>query len=299
MVFNRRTLGLMSSTFTFLDNNLGGSPKFLRELCDEIRPLRRSWGCAATFNVLRNRDLVRTMSKAGCRYVYTGLETLNRDSIDDMNKHQNRLGELRSVLDFCHRQGIVVSSGMLVGSDGDTNAYLERLPDLLAELKHLAVTFIGFVVPFPGTPWFTKLASEERLLPNLGIRDFDSHNICHRPLQLDPSEAVEHYLDLGRRVSGLRVRSWSIAARMSMNARPAYWGAVVATSRATGALTDAFRNPLRTYVGGRDALEAWDARWMNELGIAPERVTDDRGALLPCASSGPSTRLRLRTSADD
>ncbi len=56
----------------FLDNNLGGSPKYLRELCDALLPLRKTWGCSLTWNVLQDEDLVRHMARASCRYVYTG-----------------------------------------------------------------------------------------------------------------------------------------------------------------------------------------------------------------------------------
>ncbi len=50
-----------------------------------------------------------------------------------MNKGQNRprrRGPRRRVFEA----GILASFGLLVGSDGDTDAYLERLPEYLDEL---------------------------------------------------------------------------------------------------------------------------------------------------------------------
>ena len=38
----------------FYDNNIGGSPAFLRDLCDALAPLRIRWGGCITFNVLRD-----------------------------------------------------------------------------------------------------------------------------------------------------------------------------------------------------------------------------------------------------
>jgi hypothetical protein len=60
---------LTNDGFSFLDNNLGGSPRYLRELCEALMPLEKIWGCALTFNVLRDAELVRLMGRAGCRYV--------------------------------------------------------------------------------------------------------------------------------------------------------------------------------------------------------------------------------------
>src|SRR5690606_37069433 len=94
MRFNRHNLGLFDRTFIFLDNNLGGSPRYLRELCEALLPHKLTWGCALTFNVLRDEELVRLMGRAGCRYIYTGLESLNPDSIKAMNKGQNKLREI-------------------------------------------------------------------------------------------------------------------------------------------------------------------------------------------------------------
>ena len=40
------------SVFAFADNNLGGSPDYLRELCEALIPLNVRWGCAVTYNIL-------------------------------------------------------------------------------------------------------------------------------------------------------------------------------------------------------------------------------------------------------
>jgi len=53
-------------------------------------PLKKNWGCAVTFNILLDSELLKLMAKAGCRYIYTGLESLDPDALKAMNKGQNR-----------------------------------------------------------------------------------------------------------------------------------------------------------------------------------------------------------------
>ena len=65
MRWNKNYFGLMDDAFVFLDNNLGGSPKYLRELCEALIPLKKTWGCALTFNVLKDEALVKLMARAG------------------------------------------------------------------------------------------------------------------------------------------------------------------------------------------------------------------------------------------
>src|SRR3712207_7470810 len=91
MRWNKNYFGLLDNVFGFLDNNLGGSRRYLHELCEALIPLKKTWGRALTFNVLKDEETVRLMAKAGCRYVYTGLESLNPDSIKAMNKGQNKI----------------------------------------------------------------------------------------------------------------------------------------------------------------------------------------------------------------
>lgn len=49
MRWNPNYFGLAKDIFMFLDNNLGGSPRYLRELCEALIPLKKIWGCALTF----------------------------------------------------------------------------------------------------------------------------------------------------------------------------------------------------------------------------------------------------------
>lgn len=75
MRFNRSYFGLGNRCFVFLDNNIGGSPKYLRELSEALIPLRVKWGCALSLNLLNDESLVKLLHRAGCRYIYSGLES--------------------------------------------------------------------------------------------------------------------------------------------------------------------------------------------------------------------------------
>ena len=157
MRFNKYHFGLFDNAFIFSDNNLGGSLRYLKDLCQALIPLRKTWGCALTMNILRNAETVRLLAKAGCRYVYTGLESLNPESLSLVNKKHNRLSEVQEIITTCFRNGIILSFGMIIGLDGDTNEYLERVPEYLDDLGAYSVTYLGLVCPYPETPLFRDL----------------------------------------------------------------------------------------------------------------------------------------------
>jgi radical SAM superfamily enzyme YgiQ (UPF0313 family) len=272
MRFNKNLFGVLDNGFGFTDNNLGGSPKYLRELCDALIPLKKTWGCAMTWNVLQDQDLVRHMARAGCRYVYTGLESLDPDSIASMNKGQNRLKETGAVLRRAFEAGVMVSFGLLVGSDGDTDAYLERLPEYVDELGTAAVTFLGIVCPYPETPFFETVAREGRLLPGATSRDFDGYTLCHRPKKLDPSATVEHFKRLCKELGSFSSLARNTWGQLKLCNLPRYRASILTGALERRSIVAPLANPARTFIAGQDPIETWDAVKMAELGIEPQYI---------------------------
>ncbi|WP_171410195.1 MULTISPECIES: radical SAM protein [Myxococcus] len=273
MHWNPNFMGLMDDAFVFLDNNLGGSPKYLRELCEALIPLKKTWGCALTFNVLKDESLVKLMAKAGCRYVYTGLESLNPDSIKAMNKGQNKLSEVDAVIRRVFSSGILLSFGLIVGSDGDTNAYLEKLPEYLSDLQYFSVTFLGIVCPYPETPFFRELQEENRLLPGTLSRDYDGYTLCHRPKNLDTSEVVEHFHRLCAQLGSLPNIARHYWSKLTMSDVPRYKQTILFSGPEIVSIRNPVKNTARRYIAGQDALEYWDTQQMAQLGLQPQRLT--------------------------
>jgi radical SAM superfamily enzyme YgiQ (UPF0313 family) len=273
MVWNPNYLGILGDAFSFLDNNLGGSPKYLRELCEALKPLKKTWGCALTFNILKDDKLVRLMAEAGCRYIYTGLESLNPESIEAMNKGQNKLSEVKNVIHRVFSHGILLSFGLIVGSDGDTNEYLLKLPEYLADLEYFSVTFLGIVSPYPETPFFRELQSEGRLLPGTISRDYDGYTLCHRPRKLHPSEVVEHFQRLCTQLGSLPNLARHYWTKLLKSDMPRYRSTILFSGPEVLSIRRPLRNPSRRYIAGLDGLEAWDAEQMRQLGLEPQRLT--------------------------
>ncbi|MSP91413.1 MAG: B12-binding domain-containing radical SAM protein [Myxococcales bacterium] len=273
MTWNKNWFGFFDNTFIFLDNNLGGSPKYLKALCEALIPCKRIWGCALTYNILQNEELVRLMAQAGCRYIYTGLESLNPDSIAGMNKPQNKISEVRSVIRRCFENGILLSFGLLVGADGDTAEYYRRLPDYLMELRYFSVTFLGLVCPYPETPYFARVKQQGRLLPNTVSRDYDGYTLCHRPTHMEPVEAVAHFKRLCSEISTFGNIFRHYAATLGSSSLPAYKRVILASGPEVLSIRNPVQNKERHYVAGLDPIEEWDARMMRELGIGVQRLS--------------------------
>ncbi|HYP06082.1 MAG TPA: radical SAM protein [Bryobacteraceae bacterium] len=273
MHWNKNYFGLFDNAFSFLDNNLGGDPRYLRTLCEALLPLKKTWGCALTFNVLKDEELVKLMAQAGCRYIYTGLESLNPDSIKAMNKGQNKITEVDRVIRRCFANGIMLSFGLLVGSDGDTNEYLEKLPEYLSDLQYFNITFLGIVCPYPETPFYRQLQKEGRLLPGTVSRDYDGYTLCHRPLGLEPTEAVEHFKRLCRQLGSLTNVGRHYWSKLWASNMPQYKKVILASGSEILSISNPLQNNARRYIAGLDPIEEADRRKMEELSITPQYLS--------------------------
>jgi radical SAM family protein len=170
-------------TAVFNDNNIGGNLSHLKRLCEAITPLRMYWGSAITFNALTDPEVVKGLSRAGCRSVFMGLESFNPEAIADMGKYQNAIDQTKRVFDQCRKNGILIISGLMINPLIDDCSYMQTIPNHLEESGLHVPSFICFECPIPGTHHFYRVASEETpaFLPNALLRDFTGYTLVTKP----------------------------------------------------------------------------------------------------------------------
>lgn len=277
----------------FYDNNIGGSPAFLRALCDALEPLGIRWGGCITFNVLRDGAMLDRLAASGCRLVYFGLETFNPAALAHMGKHQNLLAETRAVIDACRRRGILPTAGLMLSPTIDTIAYIDRIPAFLEECGLHVPTYICFETPFPGTPHFRRLAetAAPALLPNVLLRDLNGYTLATRPRHASPEDFVAAFLRTHRSVYSARTRARKLADDLAR---------FVPRGQLVPAAFDLFemlaverpRPRDRTYIAGAEkpppeaarvplAADDFASEAERDAILAPWAVTDARGRVLP------------------
>jgi radical SAM superfamily enzyme YgiQ (UPF0313 family) len=198
---------------TFWDNNIGANRAYFRALCEALIPLKRYWSAQTSLDTL-TEESARLMARAGCRYVYVGLESLSADSLRIANKRHNRVQDYRRRLDYLHRHGISVMSIFLLGLDGDTREYLRRVPDLVDEIG-VDIPVFSLPVPIEGTPYRAQLAAQGRLLPGDLLDASDAAQLVFRPHHVTPDE-----LELALAYCMRRSYSgWRIARRVARRLR--------------------------------------------------------------------------------
>lgn len=204
---------------TFWDNNIGADRAYFRELCEALRPLRLMWGTETSFDTI-TPETARLMGRAGCRFVYIGLESLAEESLRRANKRHNRVREYRQRIGWLRQNGMVVMSIFIMGLDGDSRDYLRRLPDLI-DAVGVDIPVLTLPVPIEGTPLRAELAAAGRLFGGDQYGGMDGVQLVFEPRHVSRDELELLYYDALRRVHGRRrVARRMLRSLMSLPAGP-------------------------------------------------------------------------------
>src|SRR5882724_7083332 len=82
-------------------------------------------------------NFIEKAARAGCKYAFIGLESINPDNLVQMKKNQNRITEYRKMFQAWKEAGIVSYAGFIMGLPGDTPATIKR--DVEIVQRELAV----------------------------------------------------------------------------------------------------------------------------------------------------------------
>ncbi len=278
---------------SFLDNNIGGDLSYLKELCQALIPLKIHWGSSATYNVAADPDIVKLLSRSGCRLLYVGLESFSSETLADMNKRQNTNNNIRSVLNHCRKEGLLIMAGLMVSPVADDCGYLQSIPQHLEECGLHLPTYISFECPIPGTPYFARLAQEKEpaFLPNALLRDFNGYTLTVRPKRESSKDFIQTYRYVLDSTYNTRIKLHKYADDMRLFFPR---GFLISSIAATTQLftRPKHSDPDRTYISDTDIEppEAttvpltdndFDSEEERKIILEPWRVADENGHVLP------------------
>ena len=147
----------------FVDDNLFYDRESAIRLFRAIAPLKKKWACQISIDAARDDALLAEMKKAGCFLVLIGFESLNEDSLAEMNKKANAVSDYEEVLCRLRRHRLLVYATFVLGCDGDHKDIFARTLSFAVRNK-IAVTNFNPLIPMPGTRVYQRMEEEGRLL---------------------------------------------------------------------------------------------------------------------------------------
>jgi radical SAM superfamily enzyme YgiQ (UPF0313 family) len=149
----------------FVDNNMFVNKSFSYELLEKLIPLNIKWQAQTDVSIGDDDDLLKLISKAGCRELFIGFESVNPKNIKDINKSQwksKKVNDYGTVVKNIQNYGIRILGAFILGFDKDTREDFDKIREFVVENKILAQFTI--LTPLPGTALYTEFKKSNRLL---------------------------------------------------------------------------------------------------------------------------------------
>lgn len=158
--------------FFILDDNLLGSGRKGRERAIQLfkgmidRKINKIWAAQAPLYAVEYPEVLKYAHKSGCRYLHVGIESINKETLEEMNKGVNLRREtdgIKKAIKEFHRHGIAISGSFIFGNDHDDVSTFKRTLNFINETELDAWKFT-FLTPYPGTNLYKRFVEEDRLI---------------------------------------------------------------------------------------------------------------------------------------
>jgi radical SAM superfamily enzyme YgiQ (UPF0313 family) len=167
---------------TFVDPSPIENVQYALELYKAMIPLNKRWTGLATTRLVKNRELMDTMEKSGCRGLLIGFESLSQSTNNGIGKSFNTVAEYYTLARELHDRGIAIMGCFVHGLDGDGTDCFDRTLEFVEKAK-IDLPRFTVCTPFPGTPFFSRLRQEGRILTeNWAL--YDAQHVVFRPKNL-------------------------------------------------------------------------------------------------------------------
>ena len=143
--FGCESIAFVDETFII---NVKWSTELFNAMIERGINKKINWSCETHVNIA-SPELFRLMKKAGCYYVFFGLENAEDSILRDVGK-MSKVETVRNAVKWAKDAGIIVAGSFIIGLPGETEDTVMHSIKLAQELDLYSVTF-PIAVPFPGT----------------------------------------------------------------------------------------------------------------------------------------------------
>jgi len=173
--------------------------KLLRKLANE----NLRWFTEADIGVAEDNELLGLMRDSGCQQVLIGLESPRRGSLDGIEQKKNwKLRQqkfYREAIVKIQSYGITVNGCFILGLDGDTTETFNDVLNFVHD-SGLYEVQVTFQTAFPGTPLYTRLKREGRVIRDNAWELCTLFDINFQPENMSVTKLQNGFLKLAKQL---------------------------------------------------------------------------------------------------
>ena len=190
----------------FQGERLGDPPVYAIDLLRRLEPLKCRWVGPAGLSIVKNPTLVELARQSGCRgLLFDGEKISARYLTTETAATPESLQQLIAPLRVLSLHGVPSIVHFVFGYDSDDEGVFERTVRFCLDAR-IGLPYISLLTPTPGTPLFTTLEREGRVLQK-NQSQYDGAHAVFRPRLMTP-EALENGLHWARQQVYSRKSIW-------------------------------------------------------------------------------------------
>lgn len=156
--------GIKKPLIFFVDDNITSNMKQAKEFFRALIPLNIRWVSQASINAAHDEEFLELIKASGCQGLLIGFESLNPSNLARMNKRFNTMkGGFEQALANLRKHGIRLYVTFILGYEGDDESTMRTTLEFAKRHQFYMVAF-NHLTPFPGTPLYSRMEKEGRLL---------------------------------------------------------------------------------------------------------------------------------------
>ena len=186
------------------DDNFSSDKKWAKDLLKKLAGIETKYRLViqARVDIARDDELLDLMQKAGIGIVYLGIESLDQQSLDNLDKNISAQ-DIGTAIKKIQNHGLDVHGLFLFGDDEFKRGDGARVARFVKQHR-LSGALIQPLTPYPGTRLYRKLKAEGRILSE-NWRDYNG-KVVIKPKNLTAAELMEEIYSCYRKVySPIRV----------------------------------------------------------------------------------------------
>ncbi|MDP2335909.1 MAG: B12-binding domain-containing radical SAM protein [Bacteroidota bacterium] len=189
---------------SIVDDNFIGNKK---EVKYNLLPAMKKWmqlhhfpfafGIQSSINMADDEELMTLMIETGFNHTFIGIETPEKQSLQECNKLQNKNRDLLLSVKKIQKAGFQVSGGFIVGFDSDSPSVFQRQIDFIQQ-SGIVSAMVGLLNAPKNTKLYERLNAENRLI-NGSTGNNTDFTLNFIP-KMNPDELLEGYKSVIRNI---------------------------------------------------------------------------------------------------
>ena len=167
----------------FYDDNFTANRERAKELCKAMikENFKFKWSTQVRVDIAKDEELVGLMKKSGCHTLYIGFESVNPESLKEMQKSQS-VEDIKSAIKILKKYKIHIHGMFVYGFDTDTEGSIR---ETLKFAKSSGISSAQFLIltPLPGSATYNALKNQGRIkFKEWSL--YDAHHVVFEPVNL-------------------------------------------------------------------------------------------------------------------